>query len=109
MGEKINISEAREKYQAHVEALKNHRHAVPESEDYEHFGERIRKSLDAITEQSYQTIAILSHGGPISFIFREILRLGDVKIEDCGLVELEKKNNDYFVVKMDGIKLKEQG
>ncbi len=71
-------SEAREKHPEHVEALKNHRHTVPESEDYEHFGERIQKALDAITKQPYQTIAILSHGGPISFIFREILKMGDV-------------------------------
>lgn len=99
-------SEAKEKHPEHVGALKNHRHAVPESESYDHFGKRITKALDAITKRPYQTIAILSHGGPISFIFREILKLGEVKIEDCGFVELEKVGDNYMVVKMDGIELK---
>jgi broad specificity phosphatase PhoE len=99
-------SKAREKYPEYVGALKNHRHTVPESEGYEHFGERITKALDAITKQPYQTIAILSHGGPISFIFREILKLGDVRIEDCGFVELEKNGEQLSVIKMDGIELK---
>jgi broad specificity phosphatase PhoE len=99
-------SEAREKHPQHVETLKNHYHTIPESEGYEHFGGRIQKSFDAITKQPYQTIAILSHGGAISFIFREILKMGDVKIEDCGFVELEKSNEQFSVIKMDGIELK---
>jgi broad specificity phosphatase PhoE len=99
-------SEAREKYPEHVDALKNHYHTIPESESYGHFSERITNALDAITKQPYQTIAILSHGGPISFIFREILKLGDVRIEDCGFVELEKNGEQLSVIKMDGIELK---
>ena len=99
-------AEAREKYPQHVEALKDHRHAVPESENYEHFGKRIRKALDDVAKLPYGTVAILSHGGPISFIFREILKLGDVAIEDCGFVELEKNGGSFSVIKMDGMELK---
>jgi broad specificity phosphatase PhoE len=99
-------SEAKEKYPEYVEALKQHRHSVPESEDYDHFGERIRNALDAIAKSDHQTIGILSHGGPISFIFREILKLGEVKVSDCGFVELEKSGKEFSVIKMDGIELK---
>jgi broad specificity phosphatase PhoE len=99
-------SQARKRHPEHVEALKNHHHSIPESESYEHFSERITNALDAITKQPYQTIAILSHGGPISFIFREILKLGDVRIEDCGFIELEKNGDHFSVIKMDGIELK---
>lgn len=98
--------EAKQKHPEHVEALKIHRHAIPGSESYKHFGDRIVKSLDKMTGQPHQTIAILSHGGPISFIFREILKLGEVKIEDCGFVELEKRGAAFTVLKMDGIALK---
>ena len=100
-------AKAREKHPQHVEALKNHRHAVPESENYEHFGERVQKALDNIAALPYKTVAILSHGGPISFIFREILKLGSIKIEDCGFVELEKGDNGFSVVAMDGMELKQ--
>lgn len=99
-------AEAKEKHPEHVEALKQHDHAVPQSENYKQFGERIRKSLDAIAESPYEVIGILSHGGPISFIFREILKLGNVKVNDCGFVELEKISEGFSVIKMDGIELK---
>lgn len=99
-------SEARDKHPEHVEALKNHRHSIPESEDYENFSRRITEALNAITKQPYRIVAILSHGGPISFIFREILKLGDVRIENCGFVELENKNGQFSAIKMDGIALK---
>ena len=100
-------SEAREKHPEHVEALKDHRHSIPESEDYESFGARVRKALDNLSKSPHETIAILSHGGAISFIFREILKFGDVKIHDCGFVELEKNGDDFSVIKMDGIEKRE--
>jgi broad specificity phosphatase PhoE len=97
-------SEAREKYPEHTEALRSYRHKVPGSENYERFGERVNKALDEIVKQSYKTIAILSHGGPISFIFREILKLGEVKIEDCGFAEIEYTDGAGFsLVATDGI------
>jgi probable phosphoglycerate mutase len=99
--------EAREKHPEHVEALKDRRHAVPGSEGYEPFGERVTNALDAITREPYRTVAILSHGGPISYIFREILKLGETKIDDCGFVELEKNGEQFSVVRMDGITLKD--
>lgn len=99
-------SEAREKHPEHAEALKDYHHAVPESESYEHFGGRITNALNEITARPYRAIAILSHGGPISFIFREILKLGDVKVEDCGFVELKKDGGQFSVVRMDGVELK---
>jgi probable phosphoglycerate mutase len=99
--------EAKGKYPEHVEALKNHQHSIPQSESYEQFGERIQKAFDSITKLPYKTVAILSHGGPISFTVREILKLGDVVIKDCGFVELEKNDSHNFsVIEMDGIEFK---
>ncbi len=99
---------AKERYPEHVEALKQRRHSVPESEDYERFGERVRKALDKITSLPYKTIGVLSHGGPISFIFREVIKLGDVQIENCGFAELERKGEHFSIIKMDGIALKDK-
>ena len=96
-------SKAKERYPEHVGALSNQRHTIPESEDYEHFTDRITKALAQITAQHYQTIAILSHGGPVSFIFREIMELGDVKIEDCGFAELTSRDGELSLVRTDGI------
>ena len=101
-------AQAKEKYPEHVEALKSHNHNVPQSESYENFKARIKSAMDNLTKLPHQTVAILSHGGPIRFIFREILRLGEIKgeIEDCGFVELQKSGENFSVIKMDGIELK---
>ena len=96
-------ADAKAKHPEHVEALKNHHHSVPESEAYEHFGERVQKALDAITRQPYRTVAILSHGGVIGYIFREILKMGEAKIQDCGFVELETNDGNFSVLRLDGI------
>jgi len=101
-------ADVRDKHPEHVEALKSYRHKVPGSENYERFGERVNKALAEIVKQPHETIAILSHGGPISFIFREILKLGEVKIEDCGFAELNYSDRAGFsLVVMSGITPKE--
>ena len=97
--------EAREKYLEHVAALKDHHHAVPGSENYEHFSERVERTFKEISKQPYRTIAVISHGGVIGYVFREILKMGDVKINDCGFAELEDTNGHLSVVRLEGIKV----
>ena len=77
--------EAGEKYPDQVKLLKNTKNTILGGEDYIIFGNRVKKTFEAILNSDYQTVTIVSHGGPIRFIFREILRVGEIKIGDCAL------------------------
>ncbi|HPL93128.1 MAG TPA: histidine phosphatase family protein [bacterium] len=71
-------------------------------ETYLHFKNRIVKCFSKITNEDYQTIAIITHGGPIRCIFRDILKMGEFKrIGNGAIIELEKNNLDFIVIKID--------
>jgi len=97
--------EAKEKYPDQVGLLHDTKNTIKGGEDYESFGKRIKKSLDEILDSNYQTIGVLTHGGPIRFIFREILKLGEIKIGDCAVAELDYDGKDLRVINLDGIEL----
>jgi broad specificity phosphatase PhoE len=90
-------SEAKEKYPEEVEKLEKNelRHNVANSEDYESFKKRIVNAFEGIiNDNKYETVAIVSHGGPIRCIVREILKLGEIKhLKDCEILEIKKEGN----------------
>jgi len=93
-------SEAKEKYPDQVELLKSTYNTVKDGESYEHFKGRIISSFNKIISSKYKTIAIVTHGGPIRCIFREILRLGEIKeLKDCHVFELEKKREKLVLIR----------
>jgi len=99
-------SEARDKFPDLVEQLKDHHHKIPDSETYEHFKERITEVISALADSRYKAIVVITHGGPISFVFREILKKGNISVEDCGFAELEKVDGALSLIGMEGITLK---
>ncbi|MBD3304152.1 hypothetical protein GF343_03335 [Candidatus Woesearchaeota archaeon] len=107
----LTKKEALEKYPAEIAELKRDkkRHKVKNSEDYDHFKERVTKALDEVTKnEKYSTIAIITHGGPISCIVREILKAGELKkLGDCAILELKRKDNNYQLISMDGAELED--
>lgn len=88
-------SEAVEKYPELVKLLPDTRSTLPAGEAYEPFKERILKALDSILNCEFKTIGIITHGGPIRLIFREILKLGELKeLPDCTFFELKADLED---------------
>lgn len=99
-------SEAKEKYPKEFEEVKSYKNTTTDAENYEHFRSRVLTAMDEITSGSEKTIAIITHGGPISCFFREVLGKEIFGLRDCGIAELEK-NGDYKLVNVDGLMIKE--
>ena len=101
--------EAKIKYPKLVEALKNYRSQIQGAESQDDFAERIKKVFAEVTSaEDYSTIGIVTHGGPIWVVFKDILndyRISDVA--DCAYVSLEKEGDKLTLEKMDGIGYKE--
>ena len=106
----LTKKEAKEKFPQEVEKLKVHPYLnyVTDSESYEDFVPRIVKAFEEIVaNEEYETIAIITHGGPIKALFREFFQLGEFKeINDCAIIEINKEDHAYGVVAMDGAELK---
>lgn len=106
----LTKSEAKQKYPEEVRKLqkgKAYIHNVKNSEDYESFKERVTKDFEKIVNNDrYDTIAIISHGGPVKCIVREILRLGEFKhLGDCAILEIEKEDRKLTLVRLDNASL----
>ena len=97
-------SEAKAKHPDLVEKLKDYRNTIEGAESYNDFKKRIEKVFGELSNAGgYSTIAVVTHGGPIRTIFREILKVGEVDIADCGYALLVKNGSEIKMEKMDGI------
>ncbi|MFA6099867.1 MAG: histidine phosphatase family protein [Patescibacteria group bacterium] len=96
-------AEAKEKYPEMAEAVKFYGNTIEGAESYENFTERVRRVFEELTSTQHETIAILTHGGPIRCFFREVVKLGELKsLGDCAVFELEKSLSGYKIIKIDG-------
>lgn len=96
-------AEAREKYPELVEQLKNPRNTVTGAEPYNDFKKRILDTLEKLAEENNEVFAIVTHGGPISLVFREVFGREVKKIADCGFVVLEDKKGKFDLIETDGV------
>jgi broad specificity phosphatase PhoE len=87
-------SEARERYPDVVEKHKDVYNTDPGGESYEEFKDRVLNAFDDLVKSSsFGTIAVITHGGPIKLIYRELLGRGELdRIGDCDYLELERDN-----------------
>lgn len=80
--------------------------AVEGAEEYEPFQQRITSALDTVSHEQANTIAVVTHGGPIRLIFRDILGLGEIEIDDCAFAALQGSNGNYKLLNKSGITFK---
>lgn len=100
---KLSKNQPEEEYRRLGEIIANRDVAIEGVEAYSHFKNRVVGCFSKITNGDYQTIAIITHGGPIRCIFRDILKMGEFqKIGNGAIIELEKNNLDFTVTKIDG-------
>ena len=103
----LGKNQPEEEYRRLGEILVNRDNAVDGSETYNDFKGRIIKSFSDIAEQSFETIAIVTHGGPIRCIFREILGLGEFQsIGNGAIIYLKKEGSAFSMVNLDNAVLK---
>jgi len=97
----LGINQPEEEYRKLGELLVDRDNAVEGAETYAHFKDRVINCFSEITDSDYHTIAIITHGGPIRCIFREILKQGEFeKIGNGAIIKLEKNDSGFRVVEM---------
>ena len=91
----LTKQEAKEKHPIDFEKIskdKTH-HDVSDSEGYKEIKNRAKRVFDEILLREYGSIAVISHGGIISTIVREILtEKKDIKLGDCAILEITAGN-----------------
>ncbi len=84
----LTKAEALEKYPEVVEAHKNPLNTDPEGENYDDFRNRVLSTFERILKKEYQTVAVVSHGGPIKQILTHLQKNIPEKIGDGEIIEV---------------------
>lgn len=99
--------EAKLKYPQLVEEVKDYRNQIQGAESYKDFAKRIKKVfVDISNSAGYSTIGIITHGGPIRVIFREILKDREIDIADCAYAIFNKEGDTLKLESLNGIEYK---
>ncbi|NTV30423.1 histidine phosphatase family protein [candidate division WWE3 bacterium] len=96
-------ADALRQYPDQVALLANTHNTVEQAEPYVFFQERIQMALSEITTENASPIAIITHGGPIRLVFRELLKKGEINIEDCAIATIEYQSNTWTLIQSVGI------
>lgn len=76
-------------------------------ESVENFDNRVKNAFSIITNNSYNIVAIVTHGGVFRSVYKNILNQNKkiLRIEDVATIEIEYNNGEYCLVSMNGIEL----
>lgn len=92
----MKMDEAAKKYPDLVPLLKDRNHTLPNSESYQSFSERIEEVWDQISNSQQRCVAVVTHAGPIRYIFRELLGKGELSsIGDCEIFCLSNDSGSW--------------
>ncbi len=99
--------EAALRYPDLVVLLKDHLGVIPGGETYEAFSKRVQEGLVALaTHTEYSRLAVVSHGGPLSVVFREILKAGEIAYTHCSFAEIFFDGTTFSLGRLEGITLR---
>lgn len=85
----LTKKEALEKYPEAVEIYKDPLKTPIEGEGFQDFQDRVLKAFEKVTKEKYNTVAIVSHGGPIKRILSSFGKPIPEKLGDGEIIELE--------------------
>lgn len=99
--------EAKLKYPELAEQVKDYRNQIQGAESYEDFVARIKKTfMEILNSTNHSTVGIVTHGGPIRVVFREILKDREIDIADCAYAILYSEGQALTLEARDGIEYK---
>jgi len=100
-------NEAKSKFPEMVNSLSDYKYTIDGGASYEHLLERAKNTFEEICNSSHNALAVISHSGLIRCIARDILKSGELKdLADCAVIELEKNDLVFEIIKMDGVSLR---
>lgn len=100
-------TEAQKRYPDLFEQVKDRHNTIPGGESYQSVIKRIKTAFKKLSKLAYQNIIVVTHGGTIRLIFREILKQGETCTDECSYAKLELRNNQLHLVESIGISQKE--
>lgn len=99
----LAIEQPEEEYRKLGELIARREQNYPGVETYAQLKERVIRGLSKILADTHQTVAVITHGGPIRCIVREVLRLGELRsLENGTIIELEKDGENLRLMNVSG-------
>ena len=80
-------------------------HDVKDSESYEDTHRRVEKVFSEINNRPEESLAVVAHGGVISTLLREKFGHDNVKIGDCGVIEMDYDGNNHKIVCLTNVEI----
>ena len=84
----LTKDEAIKKYPEVVELHKDSKNTDPEGESYDDFNRRVVEAFELVLNRDYETVAVISHGGPIKVILKLLGMDIPDHIEDGEIIEI---------------------
>lgn len=104
----LSTAQPEEEYRRLGELIAKRNADIPGVETYQNLKLRVAESLSEILRSPYQSVAIISHGGPIRSIVRDILKQGELKnMENGAIIQLANIKSHLSIVSLDGVSLYE--
>lgn len=99
--------EARKKYPKLVEEVEDYRNQIQGAESQEDFVKRIKKVITNVTNDiNYSTIGIVTHGGPMWVVLKDILNVSITDIADCAYAVINIEGQELTLEISEGIESK---
>ena len=103
----LTKTEALEKFASEVKKLEisQKNHGITGSEGYAWFKQRILHAFSAVTNEEQKAVAIITHGGPIRVILRELAKKELASIGECAIIELEETNGAIEIKSLENAQI----
>ncbi len=98
-------ADAQAKHPELVKLVTSHMSKLPQSEGYDTFKKRILEVFSKTQAMNNDPVVIVTHGGPITCIARELLGK-EVKVHDCGFLKLSVDATGVKLEAMESVEFK---
>ena len=95
--------EAREKYPELVKLAEDASNTIEGAESYDQLVMRGKAMMNIILDTTYETVGVVTHGGIIRMILKEMLTTDAKKVGDCGYAVLNYENYDLSIISLNRI------